>query len=182
VVAAAVILDAPGSAVLQGAGLTDSKKLSPRQRQRLDTLIRHQALAYGLGLASVGEIDRLNILQASLLAMGRAVAKLPWDPATLDLDSVICWVDGNQRIPGLPWPQQTWVGGDRQCLAIAAASVLAKVWRDGLMERLDGRYPGYGLGQHKGYGTAAHRSAIARLGPSPCHRRSFAPCREVTPP
>lgn len=170
VVAAAVILPPGENRDLQGAGLRDSKQLSPRQRQGLVGHIRSVAWDCQLGLASVAEIDRLNILQASLLAMHRAIAKLQPVPQW-------CWIDGNQLIPGLSLPQRAIIQGDRHCLAIAAASVVAKVWRDDLMVRLDSHYPGYGIAQHKGYGTAQHRSALQRLGVSPCHRRSFAPCR-----
>ncbi|MEB3161654.1 MAG: ribonuclease HII [Prochlorothrix sp.] len=170
VVAAAVMLDRAAVSQLQALGLTDSKQLSARQRQGLAGVIRSLALDCQLGLASVAEIDRLNILQASLLAMHRAIAKLQPSPH-------LCRIDGNRSVPHLVIPQETWVQGDRRCPAIAAASIVAKVWRDALMERLDRRYPGYGMAQHKGYGTAQHRSALLSLGPSPCHRRSFAPCQ-----
>lgn len=170
VVAAAVILNPATVPHLLDLGLTDSKKLSAPQRRTLAGAIRSMALDCQLGLASVAEIDRLNILQASLLAMHRAIAKLHPAPHH-------CRIDGNRPVPQLSIPQETWVQGDRRCPAIGAASILAKVWRDDLMERLDRRYPGYGMAQHKGYGTAQHRSALAQLGPSPCHRRSFAPCR-----
>lgn len=172
VVAAAVILPTAALADLRSAGLTDSKKLSPAQRERLEHLIHQRALTWGLGLATVAEIDRLNILQASLLAMHRAVQKLNPQP-------LACLVDGNQRLPHLPYPQRTVVGGDGLEPAIAAASVLAKVWRDRLVIRLGDRYPGYGLERNKGYGTGQHRQAIATLGLTPLHRRSFAPCRAV---
>jgi ribonuclease HII len=170
VVAAAVMLSGDDLAQLQHQGLTDSKRLSAAQRQRLARAIQQQAIACAIGLASVREIDRFNILQASLLAMGRAVQRLSPAP-------VLCLVDGNQAIPHLAIPQRTLVQGDRTCLAIAAASIVAKVWRDTLITRLDAKYPGYGLANHKGYGTAGHRQAIQTLGISAQHRRSFRPCQ-----
>lgn len=170
VVAAAVLLLPETVPALQDLGLTDSKQLSASQRQVLAAAIRATAVDCQLGLASVAEIDRLNILQASLLAMHRAIAKLHPPPQR-------CRIDGNRRVPGLVIAQETWVQGDLRCPAIGAASIVAKVWRDALMVRLDQRYPGYGMAQHKGYGTAQHRSALTALGPSPCHRRSFAPCQ-----
>ncbi len=191
VVAAAVILPEAAVPTLLGAGLTDSKQLTAKQRDRLDLLIRSQATACHLGLASVAEIDRINILQASLRAMARAIAKVnlaSWERVGAEGTSwanvgaipvpcpILCLVDGNRRIPGLTLPQQTVVGGDSREPAIAAASVVAKVWRDRLMARLALRYPGYGLERHKGYGTALHRQELAKLGPSDQHRRSFRPC------
>lgn len=167
VVAAAVIL--PARPCLDG--LDDSKKLKPAQRQTLAAAIEARALAWALGRAEVEEIDRLNILQASLLAMRRAVAALAVRPAAL-------LVDGNQD-PRCGLPTTTVVGGDGRWAPIAAASILAKVHRDREMARLDQCYPGYGLARHKGYPTAAHLQALARLGASPIHRRSFAPVRRV---
>ncbi len=163
VVAAAVIL--PAHYTLPG--LTDSKKLSAKRRTTLATAITQQALAYAIAQASVAEIDQLNILQATLLAMQRAVNALALVPD-------VVWVDGN-RCPELAIPVQAIIRGDQTVPAISAASILAKVSRDALMDALDVQYPGYGLAQHKGYGTQAHREALTRLGPSPCHRRSFAP-------
>lgn len=169
VLAAAVILperfDLPG--------LTDSKKLSASARERLFPLIRQQALAVGIGLASAAEIDRHNILQATLRAMVRAVGRLNSSPDYL-------LVDGITPVP-LPLPQQTLKKGDSRSLSIAAASVVAKVVRDRLMTLYDGRYPGYGFAAHKGYGSAAHLEAIARLGPCPIHRASFRGVREHLP-
>jgi ribonuclease HII len=166
VVAAAVILtEAQGQSLWQ-QGLRDSKRLSLAQRLRLDQVIRTEAVQWRLGLASVAEIDRLNILQASLLAMHRAILKLNPPP-------IHCYIDGNRKIPGLTLPQTVIVGGDDCHPAIAAASVVAKVWRDQLIVRLAQRYPGYGLEHHKGYGTAQHRAALQTLGPTPQHRRSF---------
>ncbi|MES1925172.1 ribonuclease HII [Salinisphaera sp. T31B1] len=163
VVAAAVIL--PARPLLRGLG--DSKTLSPAARQTMDQRIRDRALAHAIGQASVAEIDTLNILQASLLAMRRAVAALPWPPS-------VVWVDGNQH-PGVAMPARTIIGGDARVPAISAASILAKVARDAQMVELDARFPGYGLAAHKGYGTALHRAALVNLGVSPIHRRSFAP-------
>ena len=170
VVAAAVILSTEAVPLLTKAGVTDSKLLSSEHRLLLAETIRAHALAYQVSYASVWEIDRLNILQASLLAMKRAVLKLKVTPA-------LCLIDGNQRIPGLALPQQTVVQGDRRSLAIAAASILAKVWRDELITRLDAKYPGYNLAANKGYGTPAHRLALQTHGVSRLHRRSFSPCR-----
>jgi len=173
VVAAAVILPLEQLTELENLGVTDSKKLSAKKREQLDQIIREVAIAYAIGSASVAEIDTINILAASLLAMERAIAQLQPQPQH-------CLIDGNQSLRFQlikPIPQTTVIKGDSQSLAIAAASIVAKVWRDALMERLDRRYPGYGMAQHKGYGTVQHRSALLSLGPSPCHRRSFAPCQ-----
>ncbi|UBF26292.1 ribonuclease HII [Kovacikia minuta CCNUW1] len=170
VVAAAVILPAVAVPILTTAGVTDSKLLSPEQRQSLAVQIRTVAVDCQIGYATVYEIDRLNILQASLLAMKRAVLKLKVQPE-------LCLVDGNQRIPGLPFPQQTLIKGDQKSLAIAAASIIAKVWRDELITRLSMRYPQFNLASNKGYGTPSHRKAIQQFGPSRLHRRSFSPCR-----
>lgn len=170
VVAAAVILPVSTLAQLSRAGVTDSKRLSPNQRQTLAQLIQVNALTCKIGVASVREIDRLNILQASLLAMYRAINRLQPQPQ-------ICLIDGNQRIPDLVIPQQTIVQGDSKSLSIAAASIVAKVWRDRLITRLALRYPGYDLETNKGYGTTKHRQALQQLGVSCQHRRSFSPCR-----
>jgi ribonuclease HII len=154
------------------AGVTDSKLLSPEHRAELAPRIRAEALAWALGQARVDEIDRFNILQATLLAMQRAVAALTVVPDLLR-------VDGN-RAPTLPAYRgviETLVGGDRLCPATGAASILAKVARDEEMERLDAVYPGYGFARHKGYATPDHRLALERLGPCAVHRRSFAPVR-----
>jgi ribonuclease HII len=165
VVAAAVILP-PGTSL---SGLNDSKKLSPRQRERLAAEIRTTALAWAVAEASAAEIDEWNILRATLRAMARAVAALPVTP-----DEVR--VDGNQA-PALAVPVRTIIGGDALEPAIMAASILAKTHRDARLVALDARYPEYGFARHKGYGTAAHLAALARLGPCPEHRRSFAPVR-----
>lgn len=166
VVAAAIVLPPEAETLLADLGVTDSKCLNASQRERLVQPIREAAKSYGIGMASVHEIDRLNILRASLLAMKRAVGRLSCQPT-------LCLVDGNQTIPELAVPQKTVIKGDQTSIAIAAASILAKVWRDTLIVRLDKRYPGYDLASNKGYGSARHRAAIARLGLSPQHRKSF---------
>ena len=163
VVAAAVILE-PSVPI---TGLADSKKLSSRQRQNCYEQIVEKARAYAVGRASVAEIDRLNILQASLLAMHRAVLALSVQPEFV-------YVDGN-RCPQWNYPSQAIVKGDSLVASIAAASIIAKVTRDSEMRELDSVYPGYGFARHKGYPTAAHLIALTSLGPCPIHRRSFAP-------
>lgn len=170
VVAAAVILSPETLLPLIEMGVTDSKQLSSGQRQQLGVQIRAAAVDCQIGIASVAEIDQLNILQASLLAMQRAILKLQVQPD-------LCLIDGNQKIPTLLLPQQTLVKGDQHSVAIAAASIVAKVWRDTFITRLAAHYPAYNLIANKGYGTARHRQALQRLGPSPLHRRSFSPCR-----
>ena len=161
VVAAAVIL--PPHATLPG--LTDSKKLTARQRTLLVRIIKAQAVSWALGFSWPREIERVNILQATLLAMSRAQNALPVSP-------LLVLVDGNQAFSS-SIPQQTIVGGDALCPCISAASILAKTFRDALMSGLDQRYPGYGLSQHKGYGTRKHMDAVQRLGPCPAHRMTF---------
>ena len=163
VLAAAVILD-PAHPI---AGLADSKALSAARRERLAEDIRAHALAWALGRAEAAEIDRINILQATLLAMQRAVAQLRIQPVQV-------LVDGN-RCPVLHCPCTAIVKGDATVPAISAASILAKVARDAELCALDQRYPEYGFAQHKGYPTAAHRAALQRFGPCAEHRRSFAP-------
>lgn len=175
VVAAAVCLPTSSLPLLRAAGVTDSKQLSAERRSHLFQQIQSLAIDCQIGISTVWEIDRLNILQASLLAMQRAVLRLQPLPH-------LCLVDGNQRIPHLLIPQQTVVKGDQYSLAIAAASIIAKVWRDRLLIRLDARYPGYDLASNKGYGTARHRQAIQTLGCSRQHRRSFSPCQVDGPP
>lgn len=164
VFAAAVILPADHGI----AGLKDSKQLSALQRERLAPVIRARALAFAVAEASVEEIDRLNILQANLLAMRRAVAGLSVQPQ-------LCLVDGNVD-PGLGLATRCVIAGDALHAEIMAASILAKVARDAEMQQLEQRYPGYGLAKHKGYGTAQHLAALRALGPSAVHRMSFAPC------
>ncbi|MCC8986110.1 MAG: ribonuclease HII [Candidatus Contendobacter sp.] len=163
VMAAAVILD-PARPI---AGLADSKILSATRREQLAVEIRAQALAWALGRAEAAEIDQINILQATLLAMQRAVATLGIAP-----DHAL--VDGN-RCPTLACSCQAIIKGDVTEPAISAASILAKTARDAELRQLDARYPQYGFARHKGYPTAAHREALRRYGPCPEHRRSFAP-------
>lgn len=146
-------------------GVRDSKTLSDKARQRLDADIRRVARAIGLGLAEVEEIDRINIYQAGLKAMRLAVESLDVAPQRV-------LIDGRQ-VPGLTCPQTAFIKGDRDIFSIAAASIIAKVYRDRLMTELDARYPRYGFARHKGYGTAAHRAALREFGPCPVHRRSF---------
>jgi ribonuclease HII len=170
VIAAAVILDE-----LQPIrGLADSKKLSPKTRERLFDEIRAKALCCCIAEASVEEIDRLNILQATLLAMRRAVEGLRLRPHRV-------LVDGN-RLPNLSVPAEAIVQGDSKVQAISAASILAKVYRDRLCEQLHERHPQYGFDAHKGYGTQAHMAALREHGACAEHRRSFAPVRAVLLP
>jgi len=170
VVAAAVILPASVLPQLAIAGVKDSKQLSRLQRLRLAQEIKGLALDWRIGYATSAEIDRINILQASLLAMKRAVLKLKVQPE-------LCLVDGKQSLPDLPIPQQTLVKGDARSLEIAAASVVAKVWRDELVMRFAVKYPDYDLVANKGYGTERHRLALQQHGPSRLHRMSFSPCQ-----
>lgn len=167
VVAAAVILN-PAKPI---EGLADSKTLAPAHREALALQIQTQALAWALGTAGVEEIDRLNILQAALLAMRRAVEALPVYPE-------LVLVDGNQP-PILHCTVRTVVRGDATIPAISAASILAKVARDRTMVALDAVYPGYGFARHKGYPTAEHIQALGNLGATPEHRLSFAPVRRI---
>jgi ribonuclease HII len=165
VCAAAVILDV--SAI--PAGVDDSKKLTAKARRALEVEIKGSAVAWAVAFASVEEIEQLNILHATGLAMRRAVEALSLRPAH-------ALVDGNYAFR-LPCPVRTVVKGDALSLSIAAASILAKTARDRLMAEMDGVYPGYGFAQHKGYGAAAHIEALQMLGPSPIHRPSWAPIR-----
>ncbi|HRP96246.1 MAG TPA: ribonuclease HII [Rhodocyclaceae bacterium] len=167
VVAAAVILD-PAAPI---AGLNDSKKLTARTRERLAAEIRGCALAWAVAEASVEEIDRLNILHATMLAMTRAVG-------VLDVTPSLVRVDGN-RCPPLALRCEAVVGGDASDAAIAAASILAKTARDAHMIALDARHPAYGFARHKGYPTAAHLAALRAHGVIDCYRRSFAPVRKL---
>ena len=167
VVAAAVILD-PVRPIL---GLNDSKKLSAKRRIELAQEIRDKALAWSIAEASVEEIDRLNILQASLLAMQRAVAGVSPPPCR-------ALIDGN-KCPILDCPAEAIVGGDGKVAAIAAASILAKTARDAGMEALHVIYPMYGFDRHKGYPTAAHLAALRQYGLTPVHRRSFSPVAQL---
>ena len=167
VVAAAVIL--PKSCSLQG--LTDSKKLAQKVREHFDVEIRSNAIAWSVAVVDVETIDRINIRRASLLAMRLAVEQLALSPDYLLIDG----------IDTIDWPcaQQSVVQGDAISLSIAAASVLAKVHRDRLLVELDSQYPGYGLARHKGYCSAEHLAALKRLGPTPLHRKSFAPVSQT---
>lgn len=167
VVAAAVILDA--NKPIQG--LTDSKKLSEKKRDQLFDVIKRDAKAWAIGRAEVEEIDEINILHASMLAMKRAVEQL-------QPQAEFALVDGN-RCPQLPCPCEAVVKGDLTEPCISAASILAKVTRDREMVELDKQYPGYGLAKHKGYPTKAHMEALQKLGPSDIHRRSFAPVAKL---
>lgn len=163
VVAACVILDFDAAPI---EGLDDSKKLTQAVRERLDLEIRDRALAFGLGECTPEEIDRHNILRASLLAMRRALESMATPPGLL-------LVDGNQRIPDVSWPQKTLVKGDGRSASIAAASILAKVARDHQMLEMHARYPEYGFDAHKGYATLVHRRALVKYGMTPIHRKSF---------
>ena len=167
VYAAAVILD-PARRI---AGLADSKVLSARRREELAGQIRRHALAWAIASASVAEIDAINILQASLLAMRRAVEQLSIAPQEV-------LVDGN-RCPRIDYPVKAIVKGDSKIPAISAASILAKTARDAEMRRLHQLYPQYGLDRHKGYPTAVHLAALARHGVIEIHRRSYAPVRRL---
>ncbi len=170
VVAAAVILPPTVIDPLKELGVRDSKRLSPKIRVNLSQQIQAIALDCKVGLASAREIDRLNILQATLLAMKRSILRLNPQPQ-------LCLVDGNQSIPNLSIQQQTIIKGDQTSIAIASASIVAKVWRDRLIIRLAQKYPNYDLIQNKGYGTKKHREALQRYGVSPQHRLSFRPCQ-----
>jgi ribonuclease HII len=165
--AAAVILDDANPI----AGLADSKKLSERQRDLLAPLIRERALAWAVAYANVGEIDQLNILQATLLAMRRAVLALHIQPQQVLVDGLYC--------PQTGIPSQAIVKGDSKVAAISAASILAKTSRDALMLELHEQYPHYGFADHKGYPTAAHLAALREHGVSVVHRKSFRPVREL---
>lgn len=161
VCAAAVIL--PGGCVIEG--LNDSKKLTEKRREALFPEICERAVSWGVAFAGPEEIDALNILGATYLAMNRAMAQLSPPPE-------LALIDGN-RSAGITFPCRTVVGGDGKCACIAAASVLAKVSRDRLMREMEEKYPGYGFARHKGYPTAAHYAAIRELGPCPIHRMTF---------
>lgn len=167
VVAVAVILKQN----FEDPGVNDSKLLSAAERLTLFPAIASQSLSWGVGLVAPAEIDRVNILQATFLAMRRALEQLLVTP-----DAVL--VDGKAHIPELVCPQRAIVRGDSESISIGAASILAKEIRDRIMEEYDSSYPGYGFARHKGYATPEHHDALDKLGPSPIHRRSFAPVRE----
>jgi ribonuclease HII len=161
VVAAAVVLP-PGAPVI---GARDSKALSPSRREELAPEILRQAMAVGIGAASVTEIDRLNILVSTRLAMARALSRLPLPPEHVVVDGL--------PVKDLGWEHEALIGGDARVHSIACASIMAKVVRDRLMRSLATRYPGYGWETNMGYGTEEHRTALSRLGPTPHHRRTF---------
>ncbi len=165
-VIAAVVILTPNQPI---RGLADSKKLTALQRERLTDIILQHAFDWAIAQASVAEIDQLNILQATLLAMHRAAMQLqqPFDAI---------WVDG-QYAPNWSYPTRCIIQGDQTAPTISAAAILAKTYRDALMQQFDAIYPQYGFGQHKGYGTAQHQTALGRWGITPIHRRSFAPIR-----
>jgi ribonuclease HII len=167
-VAAAAVIFAPGSRIPR---VDDSKKLDPGTRDELAIEIKGRAVAWSVAFAEVEEIDRINIYWAGILAMRRAVEGLSVTPQHILLDA--------RRLKEVPTPQQAIVKGDAKSLTIAAASILAKTARDALMCELDAQYPGYGFAKHKGYPVSEHRAALARLGASPVHRRSFTPVREI---
>jgi len=165
VIAAAVILN-PNQPI---SGLKDSKQLSEKQREALAAIIKKEALCYAVGRAEVNEIDSINILQATLLAMQRAVNALHTQPSQV-------LIDGNQ-CPSLAYPTQAIIKGDQTVAAISAASIIAKVTRDQIMMDLDSIYPQYGFAKHKGYPTKQHRLALQQFGPTQIHRFSFAPVK-----
>jgi len=168
VVAAAVILPPD----VRIAGLRDSKLLTARQRDALFAEIRSVAVAVGVGMVGPRTIDRINIRRATFLAMHRALLRLGVEPELVVVDG--------ELVPDLPFAERAFVKADRRVAAVAAASVVAKVTRDRIMDRLDARFPGYGFSEHKGYPTPGHLAALAALGPSPVHRLSFGPCRRLS--
>lgn len=170
VVAAAAILPDEVLSELVACGVKDSKRLTAKRRLVLAVKIREVAVDCRIGVASVREIDRLNILQASLLAMRRAILRLEPEPELVK-------VDGNRPVPDLHIPQVTIVRGDSLSIQIAAASIVAKVWRDELISRLAVKYPEYDLTKNKGYGSKKHLQALLDWGPSRQHRLSFSPCK-----
>lgn len=171
VVAAAVILDDERPVL----GLADSKRLTPAQRDRVARAVRTEARAFAIALAEPAEIDSINILEASLLAMARAIAKLAIVPALVRVDGL---QTPRYSDSALPFEIEAVVRGDESVPAISAASILAKVCRDRLMRRWHRRYPAYGFDRHKGYPTPAHIAALAVHGPCPIHRRTFSPVRD----
>jgi ribonuclease HII len=182
VVAAAVVLPRK----FFHPGINDSKSLTAKQREQMALVVKEIAVCWGLGVVEAGEIDRINVLRASLLAMAKATEALRPMPDYL-------LIDGNQAIPaelfsphvrglGFAPRQKTIIKGDQLCLSIAAASIVAKVARDEMMRALDELYPHYGFASHKGYGSAAHVEALKRFGPSPIHRKSFKPVRDCGAP
>lgn len=170
VVAAAIAVPIASLSELIALGVKDSKQLSSAKRQTLFPLIKNQVVAWHISYATIAEIESLNIRQASLLAMKRCLQKLSISPHH-------CLIDGRDRIPDLDLPQTALIRGDQISPAIAAASILAKVWRDDLILRIAPRYPEYDLAQNKGYGTQKHRTALQKFGLTPLHRPSF--CRKI---
>jgi ribonuclease HII len=168
VVAAAVVFEKP----LFLPGLDDSKKVHEDIREILFEIIKRQALSYSIGIAHVEEIEKLNVLHASLLAMSRALEKLGHEP-------LVVMVDGNQLIPGINCIQETVIKGDSRVYSIAAASTFAKVTRDRLMNEYDTTYTGYDFTRNKGYCTKAHLEALQKLGPSPIHRKGYRPVKNL---
>ena len=171
VACAAVILPPRESVKITLRGVRDSKTMTPSQRESWSGCIREIALAWGLGFASPAEIDACGIVPATRLAAQRALAALTPSPDHVLLDYLL--------LPDVLQPQTSLIKGDMRSLSIAAASVIAKTGRDALLVEMEDQYPGYGFAGHKGYGTQAHREALNRLGPSPLHRLSFAPVREL---
>jgi ribonuclease HII len=167
VIAAVVILDAEKAI----AGLTDSKKLSPTKREKLSRIIQSEALDFAIGRAEPSEIDTINILQASLLAMARAFAMLRISPDWVKVDGI--------HYPPINCPGETVIQGDLQVAEISAASIIAKVARDNEMQTLDRLYPGYEFSKHKGYPTKLHLEKLKHLGITPLHRKSYAPVKKV---
>lgn len=169
--AGAVILPPDPDLTTVLEGVRDSKQMTPAERARRAVIIKETALCWGVGMASSEEIDRLGIIRATRLAMQRALEKLPVEPETLLVDAL--------RLPAVELPQTAIIHGDSLSLSIAAASVLAKTARDELMVAMEAIHPDYGFARHKGYGTVLHRSALARLGPCPIHRKTFAPIKAL---
>ena len=168
VYAGAVILPLHDQTLIsQLDGVRDSKVMSPRQREYWFDEIQHLALSWAVGMASHLEVDRIGLIPATYLAMGRALHRLQLYPDHLLIDYL--------ELPGFPQPQTRLPRGDSRCLSIAAASIVAKVSRDIAMVDYNKRYPGYGFGRHKGYGTKEHRFSLSNLGPSPIHRQSYSP-------
>ncbi|MFZ4631617.1 MAG: ribonuclease HII [Patescibacteria group bacterium] len=173
VVAACVVIDKNFKIDSDDLALVaDSKKLSAKKREKLFSIIKEKVLAVEIGVVDNLTIDKINILQASFLAMRRAIKKLKIEP-----DYIL--VDGNFKIPKLEKPQTAIIGGDAKVFCIAAASIIAKVSRDWMMSEIDKEYPEYEFSKHKGYGTKAHFAKIAELGPCPLHRFSFSPIKEM---
>jgi ribonuclease HII len=171
VVAAAAVLPLAEDCLRLFAGVRDSKQLSEAQRERLYTVVMERAVGVGVGIVSAQLVDRYNILRATRMAMQQALGALPVQPTYLLLDAV--------KLSTVRLPQLALIRGDARCLSIAAASIIAKVTRDRLMLALDQQYPGYGFARHKGYSTIEHKQALLTLGPSPAHRRTFAPVRAL---